>query len=448
MDDHQQINEASYVKGKDEGAAKGAPAKRVQRIVSSLLVLAVLAALALAGADMVSATSNAYKIVVDGREVATMVSEREAKDALQLAVQSVQERVGGGSEFEITYSNDVEIEEIPSVGAEYSSASEVAERLSEVLDFQAEGVALMVDDETAFYVSSAETAIQAVNAAKAYFGSPEDEDVNSIYTEQKISIISCDVALADVLSQKEAVNMLLYGEVSPSQDSDPSPMIDVIVERSFSQEEPLPYETIREDDDTMLRGTEEVVTEGVDGKQLVYYTKIEKNGVLVNTIKNGADILEPAVDEVIHVGTRLLLSGTFSTAGNGELAWPLMDGVGVVSSRFGWREWGWHSGLDIANAIYTTIVASEDGVVTTAQYQGGYGLLLCIDHGSGVVTYYAHCAEFFVGVGDTVKRGQPIATIGMTGTTTGPHVHYEVRIDGTAVDPLPYISTGEVTFLE
>ena len=420
----------------------------VQRAVSSLLVLAVLAVLALAGANMVSATSNAYQIIVDGKEVATMVSEREAKDALQLAVQNEQDRVNGGSGFNVSYSNEIEIQEIPSIGAEYSSVSEVAERLGKVLDFQAECVALMVDDETAFYVSSAETAIQAVNAAKAHYGSPDDDDVASIYTEQKISIISCDVSLADVLSEKEAENMLLYGSIKAVEDDEAAPLINVIIERTFSQEEPLPYETIREDDDTMLRGKEEVVTEGVDGRQLVYYTKIEKNGVLVDTVKTGADILEPAVDEVIHVGTRLLLSGNFSTAGSGELAWPLMDGVGVVSSRFGWREWGWHSGLDIANAIYTTIVASEDGVVTTAQYQGGYGLLLCVDHGSGVETYYAHCAEFFVGVGDTVKRGQPIATIGMTGTTTGPHVHYEVRINGTAVDPLPYISTGEVTFLE
>ena len=78
-------------------------------------------------------------------------------------------------------------------------------------------------------------------------------------------------------------------------------------------------------------------------------------------------------------------------------------------------------------------------MVTTAEYQGGYGLLLCISHSPEVETRYAHCAEFFVGVGDSVKRGQPIAVIGMTGTTTGPHVHFEVRINGTAVDPLPYL---------
>ena len=441
MDNQQHINEALYIReDKDNHSSGGKRAKRVQRSVSSLLVLVVLAALIFAGMDMVSATSNAYLICVDGQEIATMVSEREANDALDMALQAEQDRVGGEEQFKFTYGNDVEIKEIPSVGVEYSSTAEVAELLAGILDFRAEGVSLLVDDVTAFYVTSAETAIQAVNEAKSHYATADEEDVLSIYTEQQISIVSCDVSLSEVLSKRQAVNMLLYGDKNATGEEDSSsPLINVIVERAFSQEEPLPYNTIRIDDDTKLRGTEEVVTEGVDGTQEVFYKKIENNGVLVDTIKTGSEVLVPAVDEVIHVGTRLLFIGGLSTAGDGELAWPLMDGVGIVSSRFGWRSRGWHSGVDIANAIYTTIVAAEDGVVTTAEYQGGYGMLLCISHGQDVETRYAHCAEFYVGVGDSVVRGQPIACIGMTGTTTGPHVHFEVRINGTAVDPLPYL---------
>lgn len=439
MDKDQRIDEAPYIESPGSGRGKSSPAKRVQRAVSSMLVVVVLAAMVVAGMDMVSATSNAYLISVDGRKVAAMVSEREAYDALELAVQAEQDRVGGDSDFTITYGNNVEVQEIPSVGVEYYSTAEVAEMLSGLLDFQAEAVALLVDDVTAFYVSSAETAIQAVNAAKAHYGSGDEPDIASIYTEQKISLVSSEVSMSDVLSEEEAINMLLYGDVAAHDGEDAMPMINVMVERTYSQEEAIPYQTVRVDDDTKLRGTEEVVTQGVDGTQEVFYKNIEKNGVLVETVRTGAEVLVPPVDEVIHVGTKLLISGAFSTAGSGELAWPLMDGVGIVSSRFGWRDRGWHSGIDIANAIYTTIVAAEDGVVTTAEYQGGYGMLLCIDHGSDVETRYAHCAEFFVGVGDSVKRGQPIAVIGMTGTTTGPHVHFEVRINGTAVDPLPYL---------
>ncbi|MBR5430388.1 MAG: peptidoglycan DD-metalloendopeptidase family protein [Firmicutes bacterium] len=438
MKKDQHIDEAPYVSGANGRKTPKLQIKRIQRAVSTLLVLLVLIALAVAGADMVSATSNAYLLCVDGQEVAVMVSEREAREALELAVRTEQERVGGDSEFTFTYSNEVEVRDIPSAGVEYTSVADAAQQLAGILDFQAQGVALLVDDEVAFYVTSADTAIQAVNAVKSHYGSPDDEDVSAAYTVQKISIVSCDVPLTDVLSGREAEEMLLYGAAGPDSEN-AEPLVDVIVERTFTQEEPLPFNTVREDDDTMLRGTEKVMTAGVDGVQEVTYTKIEKNGVLTDTLRSGAVITTPAVDEVIHVGTKLLISSTFSTAGSGELAWPLMDGVGIVSSNFGWREWGWHSGIDIANAIYTTIVAAEDGVVTTAEYQGGYGMLLCISHGDSVETRYAHCAEFYVGVGDTVKRGQPIATIGMTGTTTGPHVHFEVRIDGTAVDPMPYL---------
>ena len=178
MDKDQRIDEAPYIESPGAERGKSSPAKRVQRAVSSMLVVVVLAAMVVAGMDMVSATSNAYLISVDGRKVAAMVSEREAYDALELAVQAEQDRVGGDRDFTITYGNNVEVQEIPSVGVEYYSTAEVADMLSGLLDFQAEAVALQVDDVTAFYVSSAETAIQAVNAAKAHYGSGDDRGHN------------------------------------------------------------------------------------------------------------------------------------------------------------------------------------------------------------------------------------------------------------------------------
>ena len=111
----------------------------------------------------------------------------------------------------------------------------------------------------------------------------------------------------------------------------------------------------------------------------------------------------------------------------------------MVTSRFGWRSRGWHSGVDLAAPVGTMILAAESGTVVVCEYQSGYGNVIYIDHGNGVQTRYAHNDEMFVSVGDYVERGAGICTIGMTGTTTGPHVHFEIRIDGTAVDPLPYI---------
>ena len=439
MDNREHIKEASYVGARAARKREASRAKKVQRVVSSLIVVFILSVLIVAGVDMVSATSNAYLICVDGEEIATMVSEREADDALALAVVNEQERVGGGEDFNITYVNDIEIQEISSAGVVYSSMAEAAEMLADYLNFEAEGVALQVDGELAFYVSSAETAIQAVNDAKAHYGTMAEVDVVSVYTREQISIASVSVSMDEVLSVRQATNMLLYGSTSVVAEEEREPMVSVIVERTFSQVEALPFQVIRVDDNTMPRGSEEVMTEGVDGTQEVFYTVIEENGAVLETTQTGANVINAPVDEVVNVGTRLLVSSARSTAGAGELAWPLMDGVGVISSRFGWRSRGWHSGIDVANAIYTTIVAVESGTIITTEYQSGYGNLVVVDHGTGVESWYAHCDQFYVSVGDEVERGQAIACIGMTGTTTGPHVHFEVRIDGTPVDPLPYL---------
>jgi murein DD-endopeptidase MepM/ murein hydrolase activator NlpD len=123
--------------------------------------------------------------------------------------------------------------------------------------------------------------------------------------------------------------------------------------------------------------------------------------------------------------------------------WPAS---GTVTSHFGWRSspfgsWqgDWHPGLDIANDYGTAIVATAEGVVVFSGWYSGYGNMVQIDHGNGIVTAYGHCAQNLCQVGDKVKKGDLIAYMGSTGYSTGPHVHYEVRLNGTAVDPANYL---------
>jgi len=100
-----------------------------------------------------------------------------------------------------------------------------------------------------------------------------------------------------------------------------------------------------------------------------------------------------------------------------------------------------HSGIDIGAGYGTAILAAADGVVTTAAYDaGGYGNYLIIDHGNGNLTLYAHMSQMSVGVGQTVTQGQAIGLVGSTGLSTGPHLHFEVYVGGTRVDPLLYFS--------
>lgn len=121
---------------------------------------------------------------------------------------------------------------------------------------------------------------------------------------------------------------------------------------------------------------------------------------------------------------------------SGGFVWPAR---GVITSRFGWRYRRHHNGIDIASPRGTPIYAARDGVVEFAGWRGGYGRVVYIDHGAGIVTVYGHASALLVRTGEHVKRGQLIARVGCTGVCTGSHLHFEVRVAGRAVNPLGYL---------
>ncbi|MCK5539376.1 MAG: M23 family metallopeptidase [Deltaproteobacteria bacterium] len=122
--------------------------------------------------------------------------------------------------------------------------------------------------------------------------------------------------------------------------------------------------------------------------------------------------------------------------------WPVR---GWISSRFGYRVSPFtgrrelHKGLDIVNRSGTPVVVTADGQVVFAGYKGGYGKMVTVDHGLGKVTKYGHLSKITVRSGDSVVRGQELGLLGNTGRSTGPHLHYEVVVNGKAVNPVEYL---------
>jgi len=132
-------------------------------------------------------------------------------------------------------------------------------------------------------------------------------------------------------------------------------------------------------------------------------------------------------------------TGNPSADSNTPSIWPA---TGVVTSPYGLR-WGgsdFHPGMDIANDLGTPIVATADGTVEYAGWNsGGYGNMVDINHGNGIMTRYGHASQVVVSAGQSVKRGQVIAYMGSTGFSTGPHVHYEIHVNGQKVNPINYL---------
>lgn len=179
--------------------------------------------------------------------------------------------------------------------------------------------------------------------------------------------------------------------------------------------------------------------------------------------ETGAEIITKTL-EIRHLSSMEVMSACgFSTADENwvRLIYKTLEGrhgalIGTLGSLFfdsSWRNCitsnygprtnpytGFHAGVDIGMPMGTPICATKDGTVSTSTYNnGGYGYFIILDHGAGMQTLYAHCSELLVSVGDKVKKGDVIALVGSTGRSTGPHCHFEVRINGKHVDPLPYL---------
>ena len=131
-------------------------------------------------------------------------------------------------------------------------------------------------------------------------------------------------------------------------------------------------------------------------------------------------------------------------AGLGQLAWPI-PGYNSITSYYGYRihpiygTYKLHNGIDVGAPAGASFVAAEGGTVVLAEYYGGYGNCVVINHGNGMFTRYAHGTSILVSEGQHVERGTPVLTVGSTGLSTGNHAHFEVSINGSTVDPLNYL---------
>lgn len=223
------------------------------------------------------------------------------------------------------------------------------------------------------------------------------------------------------------------------------PYLSVCTSYTVNYDEVIDYEIIEVVDETMYIGAEYLIQSGSEGLANRTAEVILVNGY--ETTRNILEetILEEAVPRKIKVGGKTYSGATVSMIEKaGKFMWPLAIVQNeYVSSRFGYRAWdgSYHAALDIAAPRGTPIYASADGYVSMSQYRGSYGNLVVLDHQNGYETYYAHCHALYVTAGSYVKKGDLIAIVGTTGSSSGYHLHFEVRYNGTKYDPLDFMAS-------
>lgn len=174
-----------------------------------------------------------------------------------------------------------------------------------------------------------------------------------------------------------------------------------------------------------------VTVPGVPGVRELTIREYREHGRVVKVEVLENKVLEQPKQQLAKTGTKQV-----PALGTGTLVFPV---VGSLTSPFGPRWGSWHNGVDIAAPEGTPVLAADAGMVTYRGWDGNYGYVLHLDHGGGkTITWYAHLSRFAVSQGEIVQKGQVIGYVGNTGFSTGPHLHYEVHVNGTAVNPLNF----------
>lgn len=204
--------------------------------------------------------------------------------------------------------------------------------------------------------------------------------------------------------------------------------------------EKVPFETVKIESDEIYVGQTKIINNGENGIVENTFEISFSNGVEVSRKLISQTVISDPIDRVVLIGTK----PTPPTVPTGSFIWPIQDKFYITSSFGELRtvssvEPTAHRGIDIACSMYTPIYAADGGTVIFSGEKSSFGVYVVIQHENGVQTSYAHMNCTLVSEGDKVYKGQQIGEIGMTGTTTGPHVHFEVTVNGNLVDPEKYL---------
>ena len=353
------------------------------------------------------------------------------------------------------------------------SSQEAEKKLAKVLEFKAPAAAIVVDGKTIAYVESKAAANSILNKLKKEYSQLEaGEKLTAIAFAEKVKVKEEKVPVKKLVAGEEAYDLIRTGTSNPEKyivkEGDnlwliarrndmyvddivkanglttenlqleqelilvkSKPYINVIAQVKGEKTEVIPYQTkviVDKNSPASIR----IKQEGQNGERQIAYTASKRNGVIEKTNVIEEKILKAAVDKVIIKGNRVTQIASRGGSGSGSLDWPTYGRI-TQYYRSG------HRAIDIGGNTGQAIRAADSGYVSFTGYQGGYGKLVVLDHNNGIVTKYAHCSSINVSTGQRVGKGETIAVVGSTGRSSGPHLHFEVLVNGSPTNPLNYL---------
>lgn len=374
--------------------------------------------------------------------------------------------------------DDIEFKRVAAIGdVDIDTSEEVLKRLTYMGDLNVKAYGIYVDGKKVGSVESKEIAANVMQDIKDKYASKrKGAEIEEAVFVEKVDVRKSNTDLQDVSSEKEMVDILctsgkkvtnhqvvkgetladiakLYGmseedvlEDNPNVDpkkltlgstlvlKQNAPVLTVKITEMVTYEKKIEFETKKKDSDDIYKGDTQIKQEGKDGLSEITSRIVLVNGEETEEIPLVTTVKKKPVDKIVLVGTKKRPP----TVGSGKYKWPLSGGY-TLTSPFGSR-WGrHHDGIDLGVPVGSNVMAADGGTVTFAGYSGAYGYLVIIDHQNGMETRYAHNSQLLVSTGTKVYQGQHIAESGNTGRSTGPHLHFEIRVGGAARNPLSYL---------
>jgi murein DD-endopeptidase MepM/ murein hydrolase activator NlpD len=440
-------------------------------------VVPVLVLLGLAGCMGYMEYTRPYQMFLGGQPLAMVSNEEVAKEALEEAIEALTKAYPGKTvpyyEGELAFSKD---------GVPYKTKpmekSDLTQILTEHLDWTVSAWSIQVNKETIACVKSEADAKSVLDQVKSYYYPKDSTEVELLSAEfaESVQLVETEAKPAQLKEVAEVTALLIEGQgevvqhtvqngesfwsvadsngmtIDELKEANPGvstvlyvgqrlnlnktePLINVKMTMTATIQEKIAYSTVYEKDATIWKGQTKTVKEGVEGAKEVTYQISQVNGREESRVMVAESVITDATDKVVKTGTKVMTASR-GGGGSGQLAWPFR---GRITSPYGMRGRSMHAGLDIDGSTGDSIQAAEGGTVIMAGTNGAYGKCIQVDHGDGVVTLYGHLSAYDVSVGDTVSRGQLIGRMGSTGRSTGSHLHFEVRINGSTKNPLNYL---------